>query len=193
MEAFWWGVSSSAVVGLVLWWALPRGALLTKERIWRDDTALSRWQIRNVSSVKISITRVDYRSTRTSPPWTEPSETQARARRVRWWIRSKRVLPARASRGHRRGLNAPWRPIPNPDDEMGLVGVLGVDLRFDEPKVQVYREKGKQPWRGEVLAPGDTLTAFIDDSSHGAIRIRYQRAGPLGWVERRSLTVDTDW
>lgn len=77
MESFLVGMLGSAIVGVVLWALLPRGVVLTRERMirdWQGEQLLDTWQLRNDSALPVLIRSVTITGARTYNDATETIE-----------------------------------------------------------------------------------------------------------------------
>ena len=145
----------SLAIGLGLWAFLPRGVVLTRELCVRTPAGEPQYQT--------------------------------------WQIRNASPLPVRIARVTYSGVNA-YNPISEKIEERDLPGwvpheeeaSLGIRLHFDDEVLEMTRDDGhKDTWRGHVVPPGDTLTAFVN--LNRTLSIRYRRGGLLGFAERRTL------
>lgn len=64
---------------------------------------------------------------------------------------------------------------------------MGDHLTFDDETLEVRRQDWEKPWEGLEIPPGETLTAHVPVNH--TMSIKYRRAGPVGWVERRELVI----
>jgi hypothetical protein len=64
----------------------------------------------------------------------------------------------------------------------------GAALEFVDDVLNITRMDRQQPWRGQVVPPGDRLEARV--LANTTLRIMYRRAGRLGVFERREITID---
>jgi hypothetical protein len=124
------------------------------------------WEIKNDSAVPILLTSVEDAG---PGSWVDPTE-QTRWRKFGDWLR-------RRPPGYtRRQLAA---------DVEGKRH--GVSLRFDDDVSETRRTDSEQPWKGQEVMPGETLTARVTGINH--LLIRYRRLGPFGILERRRLDI----
>lgn len=63
----------------------------------------------------------------------------------------------------------------------------GVELRLGDEVAEITRQERRVRWPDVVIPPGDTLIAHVMGNT--TLRIAYRRAGKLGILERRSITL----
>lgn len=63
----------------------------------------------------------------------------------------------------------------------------GVTLFVDDEVRSISMYDGNLPWRGQVLPPGETLSATVGNNT--SLKIRYRRAGWSGLFERRQFEI----
>jgi hypothetical protein len=111
-----------------------------------------------------------------------------------WAIRNDSSLPVRITRVVYEGVNTfngetgviESRELVA-DDSIDQEERLGVGLRFDDSSDEMARQVHGGLWSGQVVRPGDTLTAYVN--LNRSMTIRYRREGSLGFLERRVLTI----
>jgi hypothetical protein len=64
---------------------------------------------------------------------------------------------------------------------------LGVSLHFDDEQLEIARSDRGRTWRGLIVPPGDALQVTV--MNNRTLRIRYRRAGALGVLERREVSI----
>lgn len=135
---------TSAIVGLALWFYLPRGIALTKEHpvtnVATGEVMPDTWRLRNDSSEPIRVLGV----------YTQHAAEPAEA-------------------------------------EMPVDGLPMANLTFDDHVLDTRRTDLQQGWHGQVIPPGESLTAHVGVMRH--VRLQYRRDGPGGVFERRKITV----
>ena len=75
------------------------------------------------------------------------------------------------------GVELPWGGLPD----------AGVQLSLDDFTSEVARLDGQRVWEEVVIAPGATATAHVGTNT--SLVIDYRRAGWMGVLERRTLTI----
>lgn len=112
-----------------------------------------------------------------------------------WTIRNESALPVKITKVTHTGVHTyndttgeietrvlpPW--VPHEEE-----GDLGIRLQFDDEVLELNRDSDDSPWAGQLVPPGDTLTAFVN--LNRTLTIRYRRAGLFGLTERRTLSID---
>lgn len=198
-----WGTVGSALVGVVLWLVLPRGAVLTKTRIyrnpWDDEPLYDTWEIKNDSAVSIVLTSVEHSGPHSFRRWSKMTLGQKLAapfrQRVRFGKRGNRP-------GVRKRLVNRWRfrneRRENPErfERHGYVPTRldadstphSVTLTFDDDVLETRRtDIERTVWPGTEVPPGETMRAHV--MGINSLLIRYRRAGFWGRLERRQLVV----
>jgi hypothetical protein len=200
-----WGTVGSALVGIVLWLVLPRGAVLTKTRVyrnqWDDEPLYDMWEIKNDSAVSIVLTSVEHLGPHSYRRWSKMTPGQklaapfrhrarfgkrgnhagVRTRLVNRW-RSRKERRANPGRFERSGF------VPTQLDADSTPPPHSVSLNFADDTLEIRRtDVEATTWPGTVVPPGETMRAHV--LGINSLLIRYRRAGFWGQLERRQLEV----
>ncbi len=107
-----------------------------------------------------------------------------------WEVRNNSALPARltsVSVTSPATFNEQTGEIEDLELPCSEGSVHGVGLSLDDDSSDIRRFDNETPWNEVVVQPGDTLQACI--SNNTSLTINYRRAGWMGLLERRSLTI----
>lgn len=124
------------------------------------------------------------REYKTYPPGVEPN------RYGEWTIRNASALPIRLTKVVRTGIDT-FDPETGEIHEVPLEtwteNEADVTLTFDEETLY-YKQDVAEGWKGLIIPPGDTLTAYVN--LNRTLTIHYRRDGVFGVFERRAVSLD---
>jgi hypothetical protein len=164
------GVLGSLFVGVLLWLSLPRGIVLVKEPLPRDQFSSQplhdTWTLQNASAVPVRLYSVEIDGPEGYA--VEDGTVPLRQRFLNW----------------RRKMPRTYLGTQLPIDQ---TGARALSLNLDDGVLETLRDDRQTPWNRVVIPPGERMTAIV--MGLNVLRLRYRRPGPWGVLERRELVI----